>query len=444
LKQLLWVLAPCQTSFTDGISRLAAEFAVSTAASLADALAQLRRTVVDIVLVSLPQGGWDSNAIGQQFAAIDPALPVVLCGPKGFVNSGADGAQSAIHYIEEPATPEKLRQVLASVSRPHAAEQWKSLLVGDSLAMQEVREIIALVGSRRSTILITGETGTGKEIAARAIHKASGRAHLPMVAINCAALPENLLEAELFGHTRGAFTGAVNARVGLFEQAHRGTIFLDEIGDMPLPLQAKLLRVLQEREIQRIGSSETVRLDVRVMAATNGNLSAAVAEKRFRQDLFYRLNVVPLKMPALRDRIDDIPVLVEHFIRKICDLERTAAKQVTPEAMDYLMSYSWPGNVRQLEHGVESAIALSGARSLLYPSDFSLPSDLAALDRGILSEIDLPESGIDFEVLMASIEKTILERALLKSRGNKARAADLLNLKRTTLVSKFKALQSCA
>lgn len=412
---------------------------MSTAGNLADALVHLRRTAVDIVLVSLPQDGWDANAIVQQVAAVDPSLPVVICGP-----SGAEVAQSAVHYIEEPPTPEKLRHALGGVSRPHVVEPWRSLLVGDSLAMREVREIITLVGSRRATILITGETGTGKEIAARAIHKASGRAHLPMVAVNCAALPENLLEAELFGHTKGAFTGAVNARIGLFEQAHRGTIFLDEIGDMPLPLQAKLLRVLQEREIQRIGSSETVRLDVRVMAATNSDLSAAVAQKRFRQDLFYRLNVVPLKMPSLRDRIDDIPVLVEHFIGKICELERTAPKQVSPEAMDYLMSYSWPGNVRQLEHAVESAIALSGGRSVLHPSDFPLPSDLAALDRGILSEIDLPESGIDFEGLMASIEKTILERALLKSRGNKARAADLLNLKRTTLVSKFKALQSCA
>jgi transcriptional regulator with PAS, ATPase and Fis domain len=236
----------------------------------------------------------------------------------------------------------------------------------------------------------------------------------------------------------------VNARVGLFEQAHRGTIFLDEIGEMPLPLQVKLLRVLQEREIQRIGSSETIRLDVRVIAASNSDLSAAVAEKRFRQDLFYRINVVPLKMPALRDRIDDIPALVEHFMKKICELERTSLKQATPEAMDYLMSYSWPGNVRQLEHAVESAIALSGARSVLYPSDFPLPLEQSTADRDMLAEIDLPESGIDFEEVMASIEKKILERALLKSRGNKARAADLLNLKRTTLVSKFKALQSCA
>jgi DNA-binding NtrC family response regulator len=427
------------------MSNLAADFTVSPVESLAAAFDHIRRTAVDLMLISLPLDHWKPETLLKQIAAVDPSLPVAFCGPKSLVDSGGGTYQmEASHFIEEPVTEEKLRRVLGFAPRPPAAELWKGLLVGDSRAMQEVREIIALIGNRRSTVLITGETGTGKEIAARAIHMASARGHLPIVAVNCAALPENLLEAELFGHTRGAFTGAINARVGLFEQAHRGTIFLDEVGEMPLPLQVKLLRVLQEREIQRIGSSETVRLDVRVIAATNGDLNTAVAQKRFRQDLFYRLNVVPLKMPALRDRIEDIPALVEHFIHKICELERSPIKQASPEAMDYLMSYSWPGNVRQLEHAVESAIALAGARAILYPSDFPLALDHAGPDLGVFSEIDLPESGIDFEELMASIEKKILERALLKSRGNKARAADLLNLKRTTLVSKFKALQSCA
>jgi len=348
------------------------------------------------------------------------------------------------HYIEEPATVAKIQQVLSVGSPTVVGGGWQNLLVGESRAMRDVREVITLVGSRRSTVLITGETGTGKEIAARAIHMASTRANVPMVAVNCAALPENLLEAELFGHTKGAFTGAVNSRIGLFEQANRGTIFLDEIGEMPLPLQVKLLRVLQEREIQRVGSSETIKLDVRVIAASNCDLQAAVAQKRFRQDLFYRLNVVPLRMPPLRDRIDDIPALVDHFIDKISAIERMPLKQASAEAMDYLMSYSWPGNVRQLEHAVESAMALSGARNTLYPSDFALPVDQCTPDFNVLSDVDLPESGIDFEELMANIERKILERALLKSRGNKARAADLLNLKRTTLVSKFKALQNCA
>jgi transcriptional regulator with PAS, ATPase and Fis domain len=265
-----------------------------------------------------------------------------------------------------------------------------------------------------------------------------------MVSVNCAALPENLLEAELFGHTRGAFTGAVNARIGLFEQAQRSTIFLDEIGEMPVQLQAKLLRVLQEREIHRVGSSETIRLDVRVIAASNCDLEAAVAQKRFRQDLFYRLNVVPMRMPTLRERISDIPALVEHFIQKISEIERTSRKHATAEAMQYLMGYRWPGNVRQLEHAVESAMALSAARHALHPSDFRLPSEPAAPELGLLGDLDVPESGIDMVQVMESIERKLLERALHRSGGNKARAAYLLNMKRTTLVSKFKALESCA
>jgi transcriptional regulator with GAF, ATPase, and Fis domain len=305
-------------------------------------------------------------------------------------------------------------------------------------------ETIALVGSRRCTVLITGETGTGKEVAARAIHMASPRSHLPMVAVNCAALPEHLLEAELFGHTKGAFTGAVNARIGLFEQAHRSTIFLDEIAEMPLPLQAKLLRVLQEREIQRVGSSETVRVDVRVIAASNIDLELAVAQKRLRQDLYYRLNVVPLKMPPLRNRISDIPELVEHFAAKFADLEGTPEKCAAPDALEWLMTYPWPGNVRQLEHAVESAVALTGARRILHRDDFNLTHANPPAQLALLSDLDVPETGIDLEQLMTAIERTLLERALLKSGGNKARAADLLNLKRTTLVSKFKALQTCA
>jgi transcriptional regulator with PAS, ATPase and Fis domain len=357
------------------------------------------------------------------------------------------------HYIGEPVGSHKLREIIRIAARtgqtvePSEAgrhEPWRKLLIGDSEPMREIVETISLVGSRRSTVLISGETGTGKEVAARAIHAASPRGHLPMVTVNCAALPENLLEAELFGHTRGAFTGAVNARVGLFEQAHRSSIFLDEIGEMPIQLQAKLLRVLQEREIHRIGSSETIRLDVRVIAASNCDLEAAVSQKRFRQDLFYRLNVVPMRMPALRERISDVPELVEHFIRKISELESTAEKIVSAEAMEYLMTYRWPGNIRQLEHAVESAMALSASRRVLHPRDFRLPAAQIISEIGLLGDLDVPESGIDMVQLMDSIERKLLERALHRSGGNKARAADLLNMKRTTLVSKFKALESCA
>ena len=302
--------------------------------------------------------------------------------------------------------------------------------------MERTAEVIRLVAGRRSTVLITGETGTGKEMVARAIHRASSRAHLPLVTVNCNALPENLIEAELFGHVRGAFTGAVQHRVGRFEQAHRGTLFLDEIGDLPLDMQTKLLRVLQEREFQRVGSSETIHVDVRLIAATNVDLAARVGERKFREDLYYRLNVVPIATPPLRERLGDIPSLTGHFIEKICRQENIAPRRLAPQALEHLAAYRWPGNVRQLENAVERAIALSGEREVLYVSDFELPS--AAMDLAV------PEAGLDFEQTVDSVGRRILEQAMRKSGGNKTAAAEMLRLKRTTLAAKLKTLNALA
>jgi transcriptional regulator with GAF, ATPase, and Fis domain len=276
---------------------------------------------------------------------------------------------------------------------------------------------------------------------ARAIHMASPRSHLPMVAINCSALPENLLEAELFGHVKGAFTGAISNRVGRFEQAHRSTIFLDEVGDMPLDLQAKLLRVLQEREFQRLGSSETIKVDVRVLAASNVCLMERIREGRFREDLFYRLNVVPLSLPPLKDRSRDIPILVEHFIQKICQQEGLPLRQATPETVARLARYDWPGNVRQLENAVEMAIALSGDRQVLFPGDFPMPSNNRPEPvASTAPHIAVPDDGLDFEQTVERIERAILEQAMRKTGGNKKQAADMLRLKRTTFSAKLKSL----
>jgi transcriptional regulator with GAF, ATPase, and Fis domain len=305
-------------------------------------------------------------------------------------------------------------------------------------------------------VLITGETGSGKEMVARALHLASPRASMPMVAVNCNALPDNLLEAELFGHVKGAFTGAVQQRIGRFEQAHKGTLFLDEVGDLPLDIQTKLLRVLQEREFQRIGSSETLRVDVRILAATNVNLVEKIRKGEFREDLYYRLNVVPVWMPSLRDRKDDVPVLATHFVEKICGLEGIAPRRLAPETLERLMSYSWPGNVRELENAVEMAIALSGDRELLHPSDFPLAdspsSDLAtsgAVSRkpvGASTErsIDVPAGEFDFEETVGRIERQILGEALRRTNGNKTAAAEMLGLKRTTLAAKLKTFEAVA
>jgi transcriptional regulator with PAS, ATPase and Fis domain len=259
------------------------------------------------------------------------------------------------------------------------------------------------------------------------------------VALNCSASPESLLEAELFGHVRGAFTGAIGNRQGRIEQAHKGSLFLDEVGTMSVGLQVKLLRVLQEREFERVGDSNTIKVDVRILAATNSDLAAMVADGSFREDLYYRLNVIPVTLPPLRERREDIPLLVQHFLEK----GRQDGRQpptVSQDAMRRLMSYPWPGNVRQLENAVERVVAFSGGRNQIDMSDLP-PEFLDAETAPLGAPVSLPESGLDFDVFMSGIERELIERSLERTHGNKGRAARLLNLKRTTLVEKIKRLQ---
>jgi len=307
--------------------------------------------------------------------------------------------------------------------------------------MARLFQLLETVAPTGSTILISGETGTGKEVVARAIHHSGPRRMHRFVALNCSAIPETLLEAELFGHVRGAFTGAVGNRQGRLEQAHKGTLFLDEVGTMSAALQMKLLRVLQEREFERVGDPHTTKVDVRVIAATNSDLGRMVAEGTFREDLFYRLNVIPVQLPPLRDRKEDIPLLVRHFVEKFSagsTLQRGPVT-VSQEAMRYLMAYAWPGNVRQLENAIERAFALSAGRSQIELAD--LPPEIQPPgEPPVTSSIHFPEDGIDFERFVAKIERELIERSLERTGGNKGRAAQLLNMKRTTLVEKLKRL----
>jgi len=344
----------------------------------------------------------------------------------------------ALHEALDRAVEQKHRQCNAM------DEPWRRMLVGEGRAMDSVAEIIRMVGPRRCTVLITGESGTGKEMAARALHMASPRANHPMVAINCAGLPEHLLEAELFGHVKGAFTGATNARAGHFEQANKGTIFLDEIGDMPMDLQAKLLRVLQSREIQRLGSSETIKIDVRVVAATNANLLQKIRDGKFREDLYYRLNVVPLQMPPLRQRPEDIPALVHHFIAKVCKMEGIPMKSLGPDGLSRLQSCPWPGNVRQLENAVEMAIAMNGDAENLQARHFGLPNPVSAklIAFDTLPRPNALEEAVDFETAVTRFERSMIDQALRKSGGNKTAAAELLGLKRTTLIMKIRQFEN--
>jgi DNA-binding NtrC family response regulator len=356
-----------------------------------------------------------------------------------------DGSGGSNDPITQPLCPVGPYQPAAE-ALPDTREPWRSLLIGNSEPMRRVCHIIRMVAPRRATVLITGDTGVGKEMAARALHMAGPRVQRPFVAVNCAALPEHLLEDELFGHVRGAFTGAIQSRVGRFEQADGGTLFLDEIGEMPYDLQSKFLRVLQEREFQRLGSSDNVRVDVRVVAAANCSLPDRIASGKFREDLFYRLNVVPLHIAPLRRRRDDVPLLAMHFVRKICGAEGIPVREFSEDALMALMAYSWPGNVRQLENAVEMAVAMSGERLVLSSPDFVLPESPSRRTEAFpsLPAISVPETGLDYEQTLAVIERSILEQALRRTGGNKKAAADMLGLKRTTLSAKVRSLEPAA
>jgi DNA-binding NtrC family response regulator len=443
--------APVESEYRDVLPG----FCITSAAGMPEASRVIAADEMDCVLIMGQGPEVPAADILETIHRHQPTLPIVIWDPDmgaadavRLIRAGAyhcvgyrDGADALRECMENAAEEHRSRQRRRRAAS--ASEAWKALLIGESSAMATVYETIRLVGPRRCNVLITGETGTGKEMAARALHLASPRANQPLVAINCSALPEHLLEAELFGHVKGAFTGAIQNRMGRFEQANKGTLFLDEVGDMPLELQTKLLRVLQERVVQRLGSSDDLPIDVRVVAASNVNLQDRVHQGRFRADLYYRLNVVPLQMPPLRQRESDIPLLADHFMNKICKMEGVPLKYVVPEAMDRLRSGAWPGNVRQLENAVEMAVALSGEREALYASDFGLssplPAKIVSIEAG--GQFNLPES-MDFGTAVGQFERAMLESALLRTSGNKTAAAELLGMKRTTLIMKLRSFES--
>ncbi len=309
-------------------------------------------------------------------------------------------------------------------------------LIGQSPPMKRIYELIDKVADTDSTILIEGESGTGKEVVAKTIHFKSLRGDKPFIPINCGAIPEALLESELFGHEKGAFTGATSFRIGRFELAHGGTLFLDEIGEMPFPLQVKLLRVLQEREFERVGGTRSIHVDVRVIAASNQNMEEAVTEKRFRKDLFYRLNVIPVALPPLRERKEDIPLLIAHFIQKFNEKRQAKLEGLSPDAEKILMNYSWPGNIRELENLMERLITFQ-QDGLIGASD--LPDKLRRPQENPLPlQFEFPDGGVQFSELVLEFENRLIQHAMLKANDVKKTAARLLNLKRTTLVQKLK------
>jgi two-component system response regulator PilR (NtrC family) len=301
-----------------------------------------------------------------------------------------------------------------------------SSIIGQSEAMQKVFDVIAKVADTRSNVLICGESGTGKELVARAIHYNSSRAHMPFVAVNCSAMPETLLESELFGHMKGSFTGATSNKAGLFEVANGGSIFLDEIGDMSMPTQVKLLRVLQEREFRRVGGTQDVKVDVRIVAATNRDLEKAVAEGTFREDLYYRLDVIPIHLPPLRLRTGDIPLLVQHFLDQFAKESGKPAPAMAPEAVQALLAHEWRGNVRELENLIERAVAFSNGAAITAADIRSWLHRPAAPQAA--SPTELPPDGLDLEGLICKIEKDLLLKALERTGWVKKKAARLLQL----------------
>ncbi len=393
----------------------------------------------------------DGLETGRQILSMDQNALIILITGHGSIESAVSAIKAGVFdYILKPFNLEqievaihkaekvialraeniKLREVIA---RSEGADN----LIGRSRAMKTLKGLIRRVAVTQATVLITGESGTGKELVAKAIHRASLREKAPFVPVNCGAIPDNLLEDELFGHKKGAFTDAISDRVGRFEQAEGGTIFLDEIGNMSLSLQAKLLRVLQERTVSPLGSGELKPVDVRVIAATNLSLADEIKSGRFREDLFYRLNVIPIHIPPLRERTDDIPQLIDFFNRRFSSLMGFSEIRFSRQAMKCIFEYQWPGNIRQLENFVERMIVLQPEGHIVQPED--LPSEINLRVTGTY-DIHGFDGQIDLKAKLQEMEQAYIEQALEFSRGKRSEAARRLGLKRTTLIQKMKKL----
>jgi two-component system response regulator AtoC len=413
-----------------------------------EALALAQHESFDLVLTDLRMPEMDGVALLDALRAQSVEAPVILLTAYGTVESAVEAMKKgAYDYVLRPFDVEAVERIITRALtaertrrenqflREEVEKGWGEFL-GRSAAMQRVYELIQQVAPGDTSVLITGETGTGKELAARAIHRASPRKAALFVPINCAAIPDDIFESELFGHTRGAFTGASHDRAGKFEMAHGGTIFLDEITEMPLPMQAKLLRVLQEREVERLGSNRRIAVDVRVIVATNRHPQQAVHDERLREDLYYRINVFALEMPPLRDRAEDIPILVEHFLRVHGAKLGKCTPSVTDRAVRCLQEYAWPGNVRELENVLERAVVLSGGESLDVPH---LPRELVAPTPAKAA----PETAEAFPTLslpqaVENLEKELIRKALVQTADNKSKAARLLDISERALWYKVK------
>lgn len=427
---------------------------VVEARNQAEAEACLRDNPPSMVLSDLRLPDGDGFGVLKAAKEADPELPVIVMTAYGGIQDAVMAIkQGALDFLAKPVDPDHLlllveralaqRRLLGEyrlLKEEAVARRGGPAIIGDSSALKQALSSIDRAAGTDTTVLLEGESGTGKELMARALHNSSARANGPFVAINCAAIPETLLEAELFGYERGAFTGASQRKLGKFEMAQRGTIFLDEIGEMPLGVQAKMLRAIETKRIDRLGGGGSIAVDVRIVAASNRNLRQAVAARQFREDLYFRLSVFPVVVPPLRDRRDDIPALAHHFVERVCrDMGRKPMMTITPAAMADLVAYTWPGNVRELQNAIERAVILSDGDSLL-PRHLSLTHvSKTPVTADPWDQIDL--SGTLTEATnraMVEVEKRKLIQALHDAGDDRGRAADLLNINFKTLSAKLR------
>jgi nitrogen regulation protein NR(I) len=421
----------------------------------------LKENHVDLVVTDLKMPKVDGMSLLRQAIAEQPELPIVMITAHGTVDTAVEALKlGAFDYLTKPFDKDEVRQIVAKALKTRelagteATHEQKDVpgarfgIIGQSPGLTELHAVLDRVADSPTTVLITGESGTGKELVARALHDHSSRRTKPFIKVNCAAIPKELIESELFGYERGAFTGAVTSKPGRFELANGGTLFLDEIGEIPVEMQVKLLRALQESEFERVGGIKTMRVDVRLVAATNRDLKKLIAQGAFREDLFYRLNVVPIRLPALRERTSDIPLLVQHFLAKFNERLKKNVSAAEPESLDLLSAYSWPGNIRELENVVERAVLFCDAQKLRV-------EDLPAEVRGVVGSGSIPpaEAAVDLaslpadgglkehvKVAMSRLERDLVGRALKQTNGNVTHAARLLKISRKGLQLKMKEL----
>lgn len=415
-------------------------FDVLSAMTAAEGLQRLSEEDVDVVLLDLMLPDRNGLEILPEITGRPSDPPVIVITAHSSVESAIQAMrEGAFHYVPKPFKNEEVLHLVRRAAERRQLEHENRLLrnrldgvgeiVGTSRRIQEVFELIRRAAPARSNILVVGESGTGKELAAKAIHRLSPRRDQPFLPVHTSAIPSELLESTLFGHVKGAFTGAISSQKGLFEAAHEGTLFLDEVGTVTAETQTKLLRVIQEREIRRVGGVDSRPVDVRIVAASNVDLWDEVQAGRFREDLFYRLNVIMIEMPPLREHPEDIPALATHFLELYSAENERDIKTLTPEAMDALMDYSWPGNVRELENAIERAVVL--CQSVEVDLD-TLPLAIRSRDHRSLVRDEIPENGLDFRKTVADFQTHLLRTALERSGGVQRRAARLLNLSPTT------------